>query len=63
MKAQILGFIGLILGLANPIEAQWQAQSYSTFATKYQSIQAQCKTETTFPFFSRSCFNFLPIII
>jgi len=62
MKAQILGLVGLILGLTNPIEAQWQTQSYSKFAQKYESTSAQCKAESAFPFFTssvceRECFK------
>ena len=58
MKAQILGLVGLILGLTNPIEAQWQTQSYSKFARKYESTSAQCKAESAFPFFTRFSFRF-----
>ena len=58
MKAQILGLVGLILGLTNPIKAQWQTQSYSKFAQKYESTSAQCKAESAFPFFTRSSFRF-----
>ena len=59
MKAQILGFIGLILGLTNPIEAQWQTQSYSKFAQKFESKSAQCKAESAFPFFTRHSFKII----
>ena len=58
MNAQLLGLVGLILGLANPIEAQWQTQSYSKFARKYESTSAQCKAESAFPFFTRPSFRF-----
>ena len=59
MKAQILGFAGLILVLTNQIEAAtWTTQSYSKFAQKYESTSAQCKAESAFPFFTRSSFKF-----
>merc|ERR1711990_422871 len=63
MKAQILGFVGLILVLTNQIEAAtWTTQSYSKFAQKYESTSAQCKAESAFPFFTsstceRECFK------
>ena len=59
MKAQIFGFVGLILVLTNQIEAaRWTTQSYSKFAQKYESTSAQCKAESAFPFFTRSSSKF-----